>query len=262
MVRCAALLLLLLQVMVGGLVRAEAPKLEEEARVVEVIDGDTLVLSNGYEVRLIGTQAPKIALGRDGFRDWPLGHEAKALLEELALRQSVGLAYGGRRIDRHGRTLAHLYRADGLWLQGEMVGRGFARVYGFHDNRALLGELLARERAARSAGLGIWADPFYAIRSPAELERDLPELLDSFQLVEGRVRAAKIVGGRAFLNFGGDRHSDFTAVLQPEAVDLFQAEGLDPEGYAGRLVRIRGWVERHDGPMIEVTHPEQIEVLE
>lgn len=261
MVRVAALLLLL-QGWLGGLVGAGALEIVDEARVVEVIDGDTLVLSNGAEVRLVGTQAPKIALGRKGFRDWPLGQEARDLLASLALKETVGLAFGGRRLDRHGRTLAHLYRADGLWLQGEMVSRGLARVYGFHDNRALLADLLARERAARAAGLGLWADPFYAIRSPAELERDLGDLVDSFQLVEGRVREAKIVGGRAYLNFGSDRHSDTTAVLQAEAVALFQDENLDPEGYAGRLVRLRGWVESYDGPMIEVTHPEQIEVLE
>lgn len=255
-------LLLILNGLTGGVVPARALEIEDEARVVEVIDGDTLVLSNGLEVRLVGTQAPKIALGRKGFRDWPLGEEAKALLEELALRQNVGLAYGGRRQDRHGRTLAQLYRADGLWLQGEMVGRGYARVYGFDDNRALLPELLARERAARAAGRGLWADPFYAIRAPVDLQRDLRELVDSFQLVEGRVLAAQVVGGRAYLNFGLDRHVDLTAVLQAEAVALFRAEGLEPADYAGHLVRLRGWVESYDGPMIEVTYPEQIEVLE
>ncbi len=253
--------------MMGGMVPAtaldsadEAPG--ERARVVEVIDGDTLVLSNGLEVRLVGTQAPKLPLGRRGFTAWPLAEEARALLLDLAMGETLGLAYGGRRQDRHGRTLAHLYRADGLWLQGEMVRRGFARVYGFADNRALLAELLERERLARGEHLGLWADPFYAIRSPAELERDLRALVDSFQLVEGRVRAAQIVGGRAYLNFGADRQSDFTAVLQPETVKLFQAEGIDPEAYAGRLLRLRGWVESYDGPMIEITHPEQIEVLE
>ncbi len=262
MMRLTALLLILLNGMTGAALPAKALDIEDQARVVEIVDGDTLVLSNGAEVRLVGTQAPKIALGRKGFHDWPLGEAAKALLSELALKQNVGLAFGGRRVDRHGRTLAQLYRADGLWLQGEMVGRGFARVYGFADNRALLKELLLRERAARAARLGIWADPFYAIRAPAELERDLRDLVDSFQLVEGRVRAAQVVGGRAYLNFGTDRHSDLTAVLQADAVALFRAEGIEPEAFAGRLVRIRGWVESYDGPMIEITYPEQIEVLE
>jgi micrococcal nuclease len=40
-------------------------------RVVEVIDGDTVVLGDGREVRLVGIQAPKLPLGRAGFPTWP-----------------------------------------------------------------------------------------------------------------------------------------------------------------------------------------------
>ncbi|MFP6757227.1 MAG: hypothetical protein VCC99_03280 [Alphaproteobacteria bacterium] len=47
------------------------------ARVVEIIDGDTLVLDDGVVVRLVGLQAPKISLGRANFVDWPLGDESK-----------------------------------------------------------------------------------------------------------------------------------------------------------------------------------------
>ena len=71
-----------------------------------------------------------------------------------------------------------------------------------------------------------------------------------------------MVGGRAYLNFGLDRHVDLTAVLQAETVALFRDAGLEPADFAGHLVRLRGWVESYDGPMIEVTYPEQIEVLE
>ena len=39
-------------------------------------------------------------------------------------------------------------------------------------------------------------------------------------------------------------------------------EGFDLAAYDGRRVRVRGWLKSLNGPMIEVTHPEQIEVLE
>ena len=42
---------------------------------------------------------------------------------------------------------------------------------------------------------------------------------------------------------------------------LFEREGIDLEALEGRVVRVRGWVESWNGPMIKVTHPEQIEVL-
>ena len=65
--------------------------------------------------------------------------------------------------------------------------------------------------------------------------------------------------GSAYLNFGPDWKRDFTAVIRPEALRVFTMEGIDPAAYEGRRIRVRGWVESWNGPMIEVTHPEQIE---
>ena len=45
-------------------------------------------------------------------------------------------------------------------------------------------------------------------------------------------------------------------------VQRFEAEGIDPLSYGGRRVRVRGWIKSYNGPMIEPSHPEQIEVLE
>ncbi|MFQ6016846.1 MAG: thermonuclease family protein [Kiloniellaceae bacterium] len=227
-------------------------------RVTEIVDGDTLVLADGRQVRLVGIQAPKLPLGRPGFKAWPLAEAAKAALAELTLAREVTLHYGGSRVDRHGRALAHLTDASGLWIQGELLSRGLARVYSFADNRALVGEMLARESAARRAGRGIWADPFYAVLNPAEAARRI----GGFELVEGRVLAAAVVRGRAYLIFGPDWKSDFSVTLDAATRRRFAAEGIDPLAYEGRVLRIRGWVKSYNGPMIEVTHPEQIEVLE
>src|SRR5690606_29730657 len=81
-------------------------------RVVSVSDGDTLELDGGLTVRLVGIQAPKLPLGREGFEPWPLADEAKARLEELTMGQTVALHYGPEPRDRHGRALAHLSVED------------------------------------------------------------------------------------------------------------------------------------------------------
>ena len=86
--------------------------------------------------------------------------------------------------------------------------------------------------------------------------------LGSFQLVEGRVLEAAVVRGRAYLNFGADWREDFTVTLAPKVRRRFEAEGIDPRDYRGTRLRVRGWLKSYNGPMIEVTHPEQIEVLE
>jgi endonuclease YncB( thermonuclease family) len=235
-----------------------ALEVAETEAVVEIVDGDTLLLADGRQVRLVGIQAPKLPLGRSGFKAWPLAEEAKAALAGLALDRAVTLGYGGRRIDRHGRALAHLFGETGLWIQGALIDRGMARVYSFVDNRALVPELLAREAAARAAGRGIWGLRAYALRDAAAI----PANLSGFELVEGRVIEAAIVRKRTYLNFGADWRSDFTITIAPKTRRLFEAEGIDPLSYQGKRVRVRGWLKSYNGPLIEVTHPEQIVVIE
>lgn len=231
-----------------------------EGRVASVVDGDTLVLEGGEAVRLVGIQAPKLPLGRAGVAPWPLADEARAALARLALGRRVRLLVGGRERDRYGRRLAQLYRADdGLWLQGEMLSRGLARVYSFADNRALVGEMLALERAARARGRGLWANPFYFVRDAAR-PQTIP--LGRFELVRGRVVAAARVKRWIYLNFGADWQRDFTARLRLRDRALFRTAGRDPLALAGHRVRVRGWTERYNGPMITLSHPEQIEILD
>jgi len=232
-------------------------------RVTEVTDGDTVHLDNGLIVRLVGTQAPKLALGRPGFEDWPMGEEARARLIDMALDKPVLLRYGGAQTDRYGRILAQMFVLDGareLWVQEAMVASGFARVYSYADNRACLASLLAAEGRARAGRLGIWRDPYYSV-----LEAARPDALvrrqGQYALVEGRVLLADKARGRVYLNFGRNWTEDFTAVIGERALPLFAESGPDPLALGGALIRVRGWIDDRDGPRIDVTHPEQIEVL-
>ncbi|MDF1734601.1 MAG: thermonuclease family protein [Minwuia sp.] len=228
--------------------------------VVAVVDGDTVVLDTGMEVRMVGIQAPKLPLGRRGFRSWPLAEEAKVTLETLVANRRFTPHFGGRQMDRHGRALAHLVSDGGIWLQGEMLRLGLARVYSFPDNTALVEEMLTLERAARDARFGIWSHPFYALRAadPAELS----ELIGTFQLVEGRILDAADVRGTVYLNHGEDWRTDFTTMIDRRAMKAFLAAGLDPATWSGTKVRVRGWLRSRNGPMIEATHPQQIELLD
>ena len=242
----------------------EALRLVNGGVVAAVTDGDTVVLDSGLVVRLIGTQAPKLPLGRDGFPTWPLAPEAKSALEALVLNRPVQLGYGGEEVDRYERALAHLFLTDGaeapVWAQLHMVRTGLARVYSFPDNRECLDQLFAGEAQARAERLGIWADPYYSVRT-ADRPAELAELAGNYELVEGRVLLADRSGSRVYLNFGRIWKEDFTIVIEAPALRLFERDGLDPLSLDGTLIRVRGWVDTRDGPRIEVTHPEQIEVL-
>jgi endonuclease YncB( thermonuclease family) len=231
-------------------------------QVIQVVDGDTLVLDNDVRVRLIGIQAPKLPLGREGFEAWPLANEAKQVLEQLTLGKNVEVRYAGAQKDRHGRILGHVFVGEEkIWAQGLMLKVGMARVYSFSDNRLCLDELYQIERQARVDRNGIWnGDPYYAVREGDQPAR-LLERVDSYEIVEGRVLNADRVGQRVYLNFGTYWREDFTVVIERAALRLFEASGFDPLSLEDGLVRVRGWVENRDGPRIEVTHPEQIEIM-
>src|SRR3546814_10312670 len=128
----------------------------------------------------------------------------------------------------------------------------------FPDNTAAVPEMLTLERRARAARRGIWADPFYAVLDP----QDAGRLVDSFQIVEGRIVEAAEVRRRIYLNFGQDWHEDFTVTIAPADRRAFSEADLDPAGWDGRRIRVRGWIGEYNGPVIDATHPAQIELLE
>lgn len=260
--------LLVILIALGGWFAPASADTAHIAKVTEIVDGDTLLidppLEDGNEIRLVGIQAPKLPLGRKNFKAWPLSTEAKDLIADLTLGEQVSLSFGGSERDRYGRWLAHLHvtsgRNKGMWVQGEMLRQGLARVYSFADNRAKVGEMLALEREARGEGRGIWALDYYAIRNsdPVALGREL----GTFQLIEGRVVDTAKVKGTIYLNFGTDWRTDFTISLRHKTVRMFQKTDINPLTLKGQSIRVRGWLSKRNGPMIKASHPEQIEILD
>lgn len=224
------------------------------SKVIEVVDGDTVMLENGMEVRLVGLQAPKIALGRKNFTEWPLGYEAKDALSDLVLGQMVSLFYGGRKMDRYGRALAHLFLNDGTWVQGEMLLSGMARVYSFADNRSIVDDMYAEEYKARINNTGIWALDYYKIK-PQEITGDHT---NSFQVISGRVLEVATVRNNTYLNFGENYREDFTIVIPNKVKKMFEQKDINLSNLQGKNIFVRGWLKYYNGPSINLTHPEQL----
>ena len=239
-------------------------KAGEVGQARSVLDGDTLYLQTGLKVRLAAIQAPKLPLGRAGFEAWPLGEESKATLNRLTKGKTLQLYYGGERRDRYDRALAQTFTLDGkgardIWLQEEMVRLGMARVYTWSDTFQDSEKLYAAEIEARDAKRGIWADEYYRIRRPEP--NNLAQDIDSYQIVQGIITSAADVRGQIYLNFGADYKTDFTIAIAKRDRKRFEKFGLDPLSLEGATVRVRGWIELSNGPMIWLDHPERLEIL-
>ncbi len=241
--------------------------------VAGIVDGETLRLDDGVEVRLIGALAPRASdAGTDGNVSpaWPPEIATRDALAAWVGGQSVALAFAGRRADRYGRVLAHVFmNRDGedVWVQGRLVEDGLARAYALPESDACLGPLLERERRARQANRGLWAHAAYQVR-PADRPTELTRYRHTFQLVRGRVERGR--GTRGSLSIlelangekppapeGGSQRGAFRVVWRREVA---RRAGLEaPERLADRNILVRGWIDVRAGPEIEILAAGQIE---
>jgi micrococcal nuclease len=129
------------------------------ARVVRVVDGDTIVarLASGVEerVRYIGVDTPESVKPNTPVQCF--AKQAGAFNERLVAGRSVRLVPDVERRDRYGRLLAYVYReSDGLFVNAELVRRGYATTATFPPNVRFAAEFAGLARAAMSAGRGLW----------------------------------------------------------------------------------------------------------
>ncbi len=138
----------------GSLPVPPAARSDFSATVVQVIDGDTLRLSGGLRVRLIGVDAPE--------RGHPLYTAAREGCRSLAGGRTVRLTIGeDRPVDDYGRTLALVHAGD-LLINEELLARGLARAY-FRSEKDLPAEMARRlvraQCRAIDGRLGLWGLP-------------------------------------------------------------------------------------------------------
>ena len=137
-------------------------------KVRAITDGRSFTLDDGREIRLAGIEAPLLPRPGEAGTRAKAGLAARAVLEAIIAGQNVELRQNDMPADRYGRTTAFVYVSGGALPESvahEMLARGFARVSAHVGERPCADELLARERAARQAKLGLWGEPYYVIVS-------------------------------------------------------------------------------------------------
>jgi endonuclease YncB( thermonuclease family) len=239
-------------------------------RVRTVTDGRTVVLEDGREVRLAAIEVAPIAAAVGSEAENSAGRRAQRALMDMALGREVTLKRAAPAVDRYGRIVAFgfvmqigfvMQKGVERSLQSELLAQGHARLAARIEERGCLAAFQVREREARRAALGLWADPHYSVRG-AEKPADILPRRGRFTLVEGEVVSVRESGGAIYVNFSRRWSEGFVAVILKRNAAALLAGGLDPKRLGGRRVEVRGFVEQRGGPRIEVTRPEQIAVIE
>jgi endonuclease YncB( thermonuclease family) len=220
-----------------------------EGRVVHVISATTFRLDDGREVRLAGIEtSPENAAS------------ATEALTLLIAGRDVSLFGEDDQPDRYGRQRAFVSLRDPpLMVQTELLRRGVVMAYAPPSDRDCSRELLTAENAARAARKGLWAGS--AALKNAERPDDILAGIGRFLVVEGKVLSARQAGATFYVNFGRRWTRDFAVTISRRIMPSFENAGLDLKSLVNKRIRVRGWVEKHGGPRMDLVRPGQIELI-
>lgn len=238
------------------------PPAAELRAVADVKSAVEFSLDDGSSARLMGLLAPSRRDLPSPPSEWPQQLQALAELDRLLVNRMILIAEAGAFRDRYGRRVIHAFTSQEprVWLQSALVEAGQARVSAIAGETECLRELLLLESVARAKRIGLWANPVYSVRAA----RDTPALtarLGTFQLVEGWVASVTRRRNTVFLNFGRDWRWDFTAAVDLRRTPEKEAVAARLQALQGRLVRVRGFIERRNGPFVSLASAGAVEEL-
>lgn len=135
--------------------------------VTRVVDGDTLKISSGDKVRLIGVDTPEVhyseKLVRDSRRSGmdvntirSLGSKASGFTSDLCLDKKISLEYDAVKRDKYGRLLAYVYLEDGTFVNAKILEEGYGQVMTVPPNVKYSEYFRKLERSARNGRKGLW----------------------------------------------------------------------------------------------------------
>ena len=123
----------------------------ETAKVIQVIDGDTIIIEGNFRVRYIGIDAPEVYPKLEAY-----GMEAWQANRRLVEGKEVRLERDVTETDKYGRLLRYVY-VDDIFVNAELVRQGLAQAKVYPPDTKYQDYLEKLESEAREAGRGIWA---------------------------------------------------------------------------------------------------------
>jgi len=124
--------------------------------VTQVIDGDTIELSNGEKVRYIGIDAPE-------FFDSPgkaekYAEESYQANRKMVENRKVKLEFDTEKKDRYGRLLAYVFTDEGIMVNEWLIANGYAKAVVYPPNVRYTDRFSRLEQEAREQKIGLWSE--------------------------------------------------------------------------------------------------------
>ena len=225
--------------------------IDETTTIRYVYDGDTLQLSDGRKVRLIGINTPE--LERKNKTAEPFATAAKNALKTLFKNQkTIALRYGDEKKDHYGRVLAHGFLTDGQNIQAILLNQGLARAITIPPNTQFSACYLEQEHKARCKKTGLWK------QDKILQAKNLNSHHAGFHLVQGKVTNIRSNKKGIWL----DIEDKLTIGIRPENQSLFDLKAI--HSMLNQSIIARGWLNKSKKSTpfyMRVRHPLSIQLL-
>jgi len=227
-------------------------RIDETVSTGIAYDGDTVTLSDGRRVRLIGIDTPE--LGRQGQPHQSGALAARDRLRQLIFshQQSLDLRFDAEREDKYGRLLAHVFFSDGSNLVEQLLSEGTGTHIVVPPNTWQADCYQRATHGARRQRHGLWALPAY---QPTPVEK-LTLRTEGFHVVRGRVSHISDSASAVWINFVGN------FAVRIERQDLPQFGNFDFKRLAGNTLDAQGWLYVRSGQLrMRARHPSALEIV-
>lgn len=231
--------------------------------VTDVIDPLRIEIDHNKIVQLVNIDIPDFNIHDPG----PLSVSVKNVLEDMLEGKKVKL-YQRKDTKKFGyktrldHFLGHVVRdSDNLWVQGSLLSEGYVRIRPSAYNIEAANTMKTIEAAARNKQIGIWSQTGqskHRLFSP----EDAIDGVDQWGVVEGVVAKVATINNILYLNFGTDWRKDFTIMIENDTRRKFQQSNINPISLAGSKIRVHGWLEEYNGPMIKLLDPIWLELID
>ena len=228
--------------------------------VKKVIDGDTVKITNGENVRLIGIDTPEINWDK-GTADF-YGYKALNYTKSSLLNEKIYLEYDKEKRDDYGRLLAYIYLENGVLFNMKLVAEGYAHLMTVEPNTKYLNQFKNSVINARTERRGIW-------KRLDQLQRNVPVI--SWKEAEKYYKKKVIVEGKitntykskevTFLNFAENYNETLTIIIFNDDLNKFSCQ--PEEFFLNKNIEVLGKIKKYEeAPEIIIENPTSILINE
>ncbi len=225
-----------------------------------VLTGDTIHLPTEGIIKLADIKSPEFWPQDSPYKSWPYAQASKKALQKLLSQEKVSLYCGKQQSNFLGEKIRHLVLEENtsLWVQEYLVKHGHAFLFPDSKSPTTIKQLYLNEDQAKHDKAGLWGISTYKVTAAMNTDEIRPGW---FQIVRGKVHAAKKVRNKTYLNFEENWREDFTIEISGKILRTMKKQGLDPLAFAGKTIEVRGWVEWAGGPKIILSSPNRLRII-